>query len=620
VNRQDLSGPDSWAAVYGKLPEIVAVPGTDRLDVALRSYDTPDRPRTLVLRFEDAGSGLALTRAMEAPSLGLLLGFAPTSDGGFFHATGSPDADVSATYPAVGQHRRNVVLVHRVAADGAVRYDVDLDHARALLAKDAEPIIHPGVASTARLAVAGNQVALVHGNNTAPDARIQNQRHQRALTDILDASTGEITDPEGIWCSHSFDQRYLVDGDDIYELHLGDAYPRQVVASRIRDGSAGRAFALFYPKGPTGENNPFTRLGNLARIDAGPQRGKYLLLVATERTAETANRVSGSRDLALVRTSVDFASGKPEDALDPGFGEAFAVASGGATRTNRVRWLTTYHQDAPGQDHAERPKLVGVVGGEFLVLWERWSIAGDRSRFEGSYAMRIDADGEALAPATRLEAGHLPRGDDAFPFRGQACWVTGDSEAGTLSLHCVAPDLGVTHVTLGPVWTPTPSATPPPTASAGTPVATGAPSGTPQPGTASPPGVRGDRGLEAEVVRLLNDARIGRGLGVLAPVEEVAAAARRHSLDMATHEFLDEVGSDYSSPAERLADAGYAAGAQAFVVARGPASAQDMADWLVADHGDRAFSAAFADIGVGYARNDDAFGVHYWSVYFASRR
>lgn len=445
VNRQDLVGPGDWNPQYGKLPEMVVSPGSAGFDVALQSYTDPQHPRTYILRFSDGASGPALTQAFEAPTLGLLLGFTAAPDGGFYYATGTEDAAVSPTYPPPGEHRANVVRVYRADASGEVLFDVDLDLARARFSADAEPLIHPGVASSARLALANGKLALVHGINTTYDAGVKD-RHQKAISTYLDASTGAITRAAGIWVSHSFDQRYWVEGSDLFELHLGDAYPRQVVASRVRAGVAGSGFPLFHVKGALGANNTFTRLGGIARTDTVTGNGGFLVLLATERTTTDAELVNGSRDLALVRTAPDFASGKPADAIDATFGVSFAVTSSGAAQTNHLLWLTDY-ADAGNTQHAERPKLVPLGGGQFMVLWERWT-RSSRQTFDGTFAMRIDGAGTVLTPAKLVTASHLPRGDDAFPYQGQACFLTGDSHAATLTLHCISPSLNLSETTL----------------------------------------------------------------------------------------------------------------------------------------------------------------------------
>jgi len=448
ANQQDKVGPADWEPQYGKLPEIVISPTSAGLDLALQSYDDPAKARALVLRFANDGSdAFTLTKAYQAPSLGLLLGFASAPDGGFYYATGSGDAQVSATYPPVGMYRSNIVRVYRADAAGQVQFDVDLDLARHQFKNDAEPLIHPGVASSARLAVAGGQLALVHGINTGYDANA-NARHQKAISTYLDAQTGAITAASGIWCSHSFDQRLLVDGSDLYELHLGDAYPRQVVVSRVRSGKAGSGFGLCALKGALGANNTFTRLGGMARIDSGSGAGGYLTLFAMEHGDVVAKTVNTSRDLALVRTVPDFASGPAAQALDGTFGSIFTVTSSGATVTNRVLWLTNYDSTGNTQ-HAERPKLVALGGGQFLVLWERWTL-GTATTFDGTYAMRIDGAGSVLAAATRVSDSHLPRGDDAFLYRGAACFVTGDGATGRLVLHRISAALVGSEVTLLP--------------------------------------------------------------------------------------------------------------------------------------------------------------------------
>lgn len=448
VNRQDRVGPNDWASRYGKVPEIVVSPRAAGFDVALHSYVGADaaHPEAYVLRFDESGAGYTLAHAFAAPTLGRLLGFVTAADGSFYYATGTTDPNVSPTYPAEGAHRPHIVHVFHVDASGRRLFAVDLDMARVAFDPDAEPIIEPGVASSARLGLAGDQLALVHGVHTAYDANVM-ARHQKGVSTYLDAQTGAITDVSGIWCSHSFDERYLVDGTDLYEMHLGDAFPRAAVVSRVRAGTSSGPFTLYQPKGATGDNNTYTRLGDLVRVDAGPGAGSYLALVATEHGDVTANGVNGSRDLALVRTVTDFASGTSGAAVDTTFGTAVDVTSGSATVTNRLLFLTDYEASSGGTLHAERPKLLALGGGEFLVLFERWSTATTQT-FDGTYAMRIDGAGTILSAAARVSDSHLPRGDDAFVLGGEGCWLTGDNQTGALTLHCVSSALAVSETGL----------------------------------------------------------------------------------------------------------------------------------------------------------------------------
>lgn len=438
VDQRDLAGPNSHDAQYGKTPEIVPVPGPGYIDVVLHSTDETDGPHAFQLRIEDNSGTLSMGDAMEIPTLGLVLGFTRAADGTFYYATGTYDDDVDAVYPAKNQHRSNVIRVYHYDDTGHVLFDVDLDTARAAAFDGAEALINPGVASSARLEVAGNVVGLVAGNNTNPDPNLNGTRHQKAVSTFLDATTGEVRAASSVWMSHSFDQRYLVDGNDLIELHLGDAYDRSITYTRVVDSDAGNAISVFSPKGALGDNNTFTRLGNFAPITGGAS-GQFLGLFATEHGDTTGSRINSSRDLALVHVS--------GDALDTTFGSPLNVTSSGDAVTNHVLFLTNYDSSAPGMLHAERPKLVALGGNQFLVLFERWTYtSGTGSQtFDGTYAMRIDGAGSILAASTRVSDHHLPRGDDAFAYGGGAAWITGNEDTRELTLHVVSPSLAITE-------------------------------------------------------------------------------------------------------------------------------------------------------------------------------
>jgi hypothetical protein len=250
------------------------------------------------------------------------------------------------------------VRVYHVSAEGDTLFDLDLDLARELADEDSEPLVNPATASSARLALAGNTLALVAGNNT------------------------------------------------------------------------------------------YTRLGNMAHIDSGSGAGGFLVLFATERTPATGQRINGSRDLALMRLVPGFADGEPEDALDESFGSTFDVTSSGMNRTNRALFITGFQDAAPGMRHAERPKLVALGGGKFLVLFEQWAVGADNQTFEGTYAMRIDGAGDVEAGPTRVSDHHLPRGDDAFSYGGDAAWLTGNEVDRTLMLHVVSSSLDMTETVI----------------------------------------------------------------------------------------------------------------------------------------------------------------------------
>jgi hypothetical protein len=147
------------------------------------------------------------------------------------------------------------------------------------------------------------------------------------------------------------------------ELHLGDAYPRQLVFDRVSGSARSDAYTAYFIKGATGNNNTYTRLGDIAPITEDASFG-YLVLFATERvTSEPSDgRIGGARDLAITRIRSNFAELDSESTshLDEGLPHTQDVTSGGTALQNRVRFLTDHAGE--GDVHAERPKLLPIGG------------------------------------------------------------------------------------------------------------------------------------------------------------------------------------------------------------------------------------------------------------------
>lgn len=443
TNLMDLEGPAGWSTQYGKSPEIVAVPNGRTIDVLVQDYTTSPNGKAYALRLEPAADDYVITAVLEPPMLDRIMGFARSPADSLFVASGVDETDtLTLEDPMPGQYRAGVVRVVKVGWDGTVEFDTDLDLAREGTGEAPELLVNPMVAATSRLAFGGGAVALVHGINTDTDWGIM-ARHQKALTTHLDASSGEVTRTSSVWVSHSFDQRVFHDGSAFVELHLGDAFPRDVVMARVEPDSG--PYSLLAIKGDTGNNNTWTRLGNAALVEDDPTYG-YVALFATEPTADTAAQVAGSRELGLVRVRRDFYAVAPDGGLhlDPAMPDTFDVQSGGTPRTNRLRWLTHYQTETGGQSHAERPKLVPLGNDTYAVLWERWDAGG--SSFAGTWGMVIDATGAPVVEAAELTDAHLPRGDDAFALDGEAAWITGDAQARQLHVHVVDAQLAYRRI------------------------------------------------------------------------------------------------------------------------------------------------------------------------------
>jgi hypothetical protein len=441
TNTSDLLGPSSWMSNYGKSPEIIVASDGAGLDVLAQDYDSATAWNAVLLHIQPSlGGGFQVTQALTGlPMLDRVMGLAVDAEGNRYYATGVDEDDlVDPYYPPLDTYRTNIVRVIKIDAAGNVLFNIDLDLARYAFSSSAEMIINPMVAGSSRLALGGNELALLHSINTDPDWGINGARHQKALSTRLDAATGAITRVSSVWVSHSFDQRLLFDGSGIIEHHLGDAYPRTIVFGRDH-----ASYPLFSIKGALGENLTATRLGNLALIENDPTY-RYLALFVSENTPLLGENsvINGPRNLAIVRVNGS------DNSIDPSLPDTLAVNSAGSNVTNRLRWLSTY--TAESNLHAERPKLIGIGGDQYIVLWEEWRYTGSYwDTYTGVYAMLINAQGDILRPAVRLSTTeHLPRGDDAFTLDGKAGWISGDAAARTLTLHLVDANLDYSVVVL----------------------------------------------------------------------------------------------------------------------------------------------------------------------------
>jgi hypothetical protein len=113
-----------------------------------------------------------------------------------------------------------------------------------------------------------------------------------------------------------------------------------------------------------------------------------------------------------------------------------------------VRWLT--HYSSSSNLHAERPKLIGLGGDQYVALWEEWLHTGTHSdTFNGVHGMVIDDKGNILRAARLItDQHHLHRGDDAFLLDNRAAWMTGSAVERELRIHLVDASLNYEMVTL----------------------------------------------------------------------------------------------------------------------------------------------------------------------------
>jgi len=114
-------------------------------------------------------------------------------------------------------------------------------------------------------------------------------------------------------------------------------------------------------------------------------------------------------------------------------------------------------------------------------------------------------------------------------------------------------------------------------------------------------------GFVSQMLVLVNTARTTNGLPALTLNNQLSSAAQSHSVDMACSGALSHTGTDGSSPASRIAAAGYTASVtRENIYAQPPqygGNPQSAMDWWMNDqiHREAILNAQVTQIGIGYA-------------------
>ncbi|NUT45938.1 MAG: CAP domain-containing protein [Saccharothrix sp.] len=121
--------------------------------------------------------------------------------------------------------------------------------------------------------------------------------------------------------------------------------------------------------------------------------------------------------------------------------------------------------------------------------------------------------------------------------------------------------------------------------------------------------------FEDQVLALTNRERSAAGCGGLTANAQLAAAAKRHTDDMARTGNFSHTGSDGSTAAQRVTDAGYRYRMMAENIAAGQTSAEEVVRAWMNSEGHRAniVNCELRDLGVAHAVGGDK---HYWTQDF----
>lgn len=136
--------------------------------------------------------------------------------------------------------------------------------------------------------------------------------------------------------------------------------------------------------------------------------------------------------------------------------------------------------------------------------------------------------------------------------------------------------------------------------------------------------------LEGQVLTLINQKRAAgaacpsqtnKPAAALTLDTRLRCAARKQSMDLATHNQFSHTGSDGSTPWQRMAWAGYTSFSTAAEnIAAGQATAQAVVDsWMASSgHCVNIMNPALKQVGIGYSKLAGSTYTHYWTQDFAS--
>ncbi len=126
-------------------------------------------------------------------------------------------------------------------------------------------------------------------------------------------------------------------------------------------------------------------------------------------------------------------------------------------------------------------------------------------------------------------------------------------------------------------------------------------------------------GPAAQLYAQVNQARLDNGLAPYGWSSLLAAAAQRHADDLAAHGLASHTGSDGSTPAQRILEAGYVAWGNGKVVGEnfwtGFGSPEEVLEWFLSDPPHRAniLSERYREIGIGFARDSEVGSITCWT-------
>lgn len=227
---------------------------------------------------------------------------------------------------------------------------------------------------------------LHHQANVQLHINISDMKVKYLFADVMNVGYGYV--------SHSFDQYVRADGNDVFTVDLGDAYPRGVVICKKDPSGAMKKYSVILKSvGEIGLNSTGISLG-------GFDLSNNNCIVVGNSAPQDSTSTFSKRNIFVGIASRDLSSSK-------------------------ILWLTNY-TDA---GRVSAPKLVKISGNDFLVMWNEYDSSGKFSKLQ---IVRIDENGNKKA---QISNGAMVSKSEPVIIDGNLIWDNCNSFK--TELHCL---------------------------------------------------------------------------------------------------------------------------------------------------------------------------------------
>ncbi|OWY96292.1 SCP-like extracellular protein [Phytophthora megakarya] len=124
--------------------------------------------------------------------------------------------------------------------------------------------------------------------------------------------------------------------------------------------------------------------------------------------------------------------------------------------------------------------------------------------------------------------------------------------------------------------------------------------------------------LATSLLTRVNEERRAHGLSPLCSNKKLQAAAQRHVKDQSKTDYISDIGTDDSTPKQRVTEAGYKWQTVGENIGAGYADADKVVDWWMKNQEHTNVLGEFTMTGVAYMYNEHTYSKHYWVQVFAT--